>query len=128
MRMGNKMFPIFCLFGFILVSLHSKTIKMKNKIKRSQLFWLPVYTIGLVITGIISIKVLLYVLAIGSVLTIAVAMEDKIEDNLWIILMPITWFCCLTGVIVLSATYLYDATIGKFNRWLDRDKTKKMNE
>ena len=130
MRNGRrKKFPIFFVYLINIFYLcYLKRKSMKIKIKRSQLFWLPVYIIILVITGIISLEALGYVFAFGSFLTIAVALDDLVNDNIWIWLMPITWVCMLVGVIGMGLMFLYENSIGKLNAWLDRDKTNKFGD
>lgn len=98
-----------------------------RRIRRSQLFWLAIYIVALVAIGFISLSMLGLILIFGSFLTICIVMDGSEENHIWIYLMPITWAFFIFGSILYCIVNGYEYTIGRFNKWLDRDKSDKIH-
>ena len=95
-------------------------IKDFKKAPKSVKFWnLLVLTI-LVTTGVFSIELLAIELIFGSIFTIGLVAEDEVDNNFWIILMPITWVLGIVGGIIILSAFLYKNIVEKFNNWIDR--------
>jgi hypothetical protein len=89
-------------------------------------FWNGLVLVGLIITGVLSLEVLVIVLGILSLLAWIMWMgsiggdEDKLDKHLWVWFTPIVWMMIIVGVIIYGCVKLYENSISKFNNWLDK--------
>ena len=95
-----------------------------RNIPNSVKFWNGLVLLGLIITGIISLEVLLVVLGIMSIFSIIVFLgiigkSEKLENHLWLWLTPSVWCLLCAGLLIYLMIKGYENTVGKFNTWID---------
>ena len=95
-----------------------------RNIPNSVKFWNGLVLLGLIITGIISLEVLLVVLGIMSIFSIIVFLgsigeSEKLENHLWLWLTPSVWCLLCAGLLIYLMIKGYENTIDKFNDWID---------
>ena len=108
---------------------------MKEEIKRigrlpnSVKFWNGLVLVGLIITGALSLDILSVVLAIMSIAALAVFLDamgsgndDYLDNHLWVYFTPLCWGLLIVGLIFIGCYKLYERTIVKFNKWLNKEK------
>ena len=61
-------------------------------------------------------------LVVGSILTLALVIDDNEDNHIWMIFMPITWLGMLIAGVIVSVELIYTKIIKKFNNWLDKEK------
>lgn len=91
-----------------------------DSIPKSVRFWNVLLILGLVVIGIFTWELLAILLALGSVLTVALSLDDATKNHLWIAFMPITWFCVIGISICVLLYKLYKITIVPFNNWINK--------
>lgn len=85
-------------------------------------FWNGAIMFALIISAIINIEffgILEFLLSCG---TIALTIDDTLDNHFWIVLTPITWAVLLIVLIAKAVMWTYKNTIEKFNNWLDTPK------
>jgi hypothetical protein len=93
-----------------------------NNIPNSVKFWNLLVLIGLILSGVFSIDLLMCELVVGSMLTLALVIDDNEDNHIWMIFMPITWLGMLFVGVIVSVELIYTKIIKKFNNWLDKEK------
>jgi len=93
-----------------------------NDIPNSVKFWNLLVLIGLILSGVFSIDLLMCELVVGSILTLALVIDDNEDNHIWMIFMPITWLGMLIAGVIVSVELIYTKIIKKFNNWLDKEK------
>ena len=84
-------------------------------------FWNGLLVFAIIIAGIILPETLIVVFSLGSLITLALFLDqDHIEKHLWIWIMPITWLFVIAAIVIGGGYLLYKNTIAKFNDWLDK--------
>ena len=107
-----------------------KTLKERiqenwRNIPNSVKFWNGLLLLGLIITGIISLEILLAVLGIMSIFSLIVFFDgiigksEKLENHLWLWLTPSVWCLLCAGLLIYLMIKGYENTIEKFNDWID---------
>ena len=108
---------------------------MKVEIKRvlglpnSVKFWNGLLLVGLIITGVLSLKILSVVLGLMSVVALAFFLyamgngnDDYLDNHIWLYFTPLCWGLLIIGLIMFGGYKLYEGTIVKFNSWLNKQK------
>lgn len=96
-----------------------------RNIPNSVKFWNGLVLLGLIITGIISLEILLVVLTIMSIFSLIVFFDgiigesEKLENHLWLWLTPSVWCLLCAGVLIYLMIKGYEKTIGRFNEWIN---------
>ena len=108
----------------IITDIKNDWRKTPNSVK----FWNGLVLLGLIISGIISLELLSFILAVMSIFTLALLIDGMGDDgkhlnkHIWMWFTPLVWvFVCLFGLAYLGIK-LYESTISKFNVWLDKEK------
>ena len=104
-------------------------IKRIGKLPNSVKFWNGLVLVGLIITGVLSLDILSVVLAIISIVALAMFIDgmgsgddNYLDNHLWIYFAPLSWGLFILALIVIGVGKLYGGTIVKFNSWLNKQK------
>jgi hypothetical protein len=93
-------------------------IEVPNSVK----FWNGMVLLGLIISGIFSLELLAFEWFIGSIILLAMVIDGDLDNQLWGMFMPLTWFCLLLVGVGFLLYFIYKNTILEFNDWLDKEK------
>jgi hypothetical protein len=103
--------------------------KRIGELPNSVKFWNVLVLVGLIITGVLSLEILLVVLGLMSVAAGAFFLDamgsgsdDYLDNHLWLYLTPFAWGLLIIGLIMFGGYKLYEGTIVKFNSWLNKQK------
>jgi len=90
-------------------------------------FWNGLVLVGLIITGVLNLEILSVVLAIISIAALAMFIDgmssgtdEYLDNHLWIYFAPLSWGLLIVGLIVIGCYKLYERTIVRFNKWLNK--------
>lgn len=95
-----------------------------NRLSPSVKFWHGVLFVILVLSAIFVIDLFLFLQIVMTVLAAAKGLGSEINENedFWVIMCFGTWFLAFLFLIGYLIYLLYQATIGKFNNWLNSRK------
>jgi hypothetical protein len=102
-----------------------------RKTPNSVKFWNGLVLLGLIISGIISLELLSFILAVMSIFTLALFIDGMSDDgkhldkHIWMWFTPLVWVLVCAGGLVFLGIKLYESTISEFNNWLDNELDKK---
>lgn len=102
-----------------------KEIVMAIKVAApSVLVWNIVTILGIILFGFLLPQYLIFPLLIGSIIAFVLALDFALENQFWILIMPITWILFIILGIIWGAVGFYHKVIRPLNQWLDRNKLK----
>jgi NADH:ubiquinone oxidoreductase subunit 6 (subunit J) len=95
-----------------------------RNIPNSVKFWNGLVLLGLIITGIISLEVMVLLLGLMSIFAFVVLVDsigesEKLDNHLWLWFTPFIWGLLCTGLLIYLMIKGYENTVGKFNTWIN---------
>ena len=99
---------------------------LKNQFKDtppSAYLWNGFLFVALIIIALIDIRLVGNIIAVMSMFSIAFFLEEAESDkfiHLWLLLTPTFWFFVILISAGVGLYHLYEATIGKINRKLNK--------